>query len=281
MWTILMFQISRRYVAVLLVMALLPSCVCLSNRDYVKQHPELQGIKRIAIFLQRWPVYLQKRGQSGLGEDFIKTKTFFYGAWQPVDRIDPRAVDIQDIDDCLMGEILVNALERKGAQVFLVDLPPLGAESLTVAAIMLQYQAINPAVDAFLFCYYSPTLFVSQDRAVLKDQSRKPYSLQEIIQSISPGSDSIIWVGNRSQHSPADSMSHAFIYVSMTMFKALHWQTLMAVADSQITGKVYPWIPRCPPAPTDMDYKADAEVIQNLMIDNVKCRLKHQLPDIF
>ena len=74
-------------------------------------------------------------------------------------------------------------------------------------------------------------------------------------------------------------MNHAFIYLSMTMFKALNWQTLMAAADSQITGKIRPWIPRCPPGPTDMDYRADAKIVQELMVDNVTCRLRLQIPD--
>lgn len=275
------FYLKIQFLLTIITIILLPSCTFLSNRDYLQQHSELQGIKRIAIFLQRWPVYLRKPAQSGLGEDFIKAKTYFNGAWQPADQVDPRAVDIQDIDDGLMGEILVKALEDKGAQVFLVEQKPFGAESLTNEAIMAQYQAINPTVDAFLFCYYSPTLFVSQARAVPQDHTSKSYSLQEIIQIMRSGSDPIIWVGNRDQHSPADSMSHAFIYLSMTMFKALNWQTLLALADSQIGGTVRPWIPHCPPGPTDLDYPADAKVIQDLMIDNLKCRLHHQLPDIF
>ncbi len=265
----------------ILTISLLPSCAFLSNRDYIQQHPELRGVRRIAIFLQRWPVYLQKRAQSGLGEDFIKTKTDFYGAWQPAAQIDPRAVDIRNIDDDLMGEILIQAFESKGTQVFLVDLKPLNAESLTVEALMAQYQVINPAVDAFLFCYYSPTLFVSRDQNLPQDHVRKSYSLREIMQLLSPGSDALIWVGNRHPHSPPHSMSHAFIYLSMTMFKRLNGQTLMAVADSQSTGKVRPWSPRCPPGPTDLDYQADARIIQDLMIANLKCRLHHQLPDAF
>jgi len=237
-------------------------------------------MRRLAVFVQRWPVYWQKPAQGNLGEDFIKAKTIFGGPWQPAAQIDPRAVDIQDIDDCLMGEILVDVLKSKGYQVDLVDLP-FATESVPVEMLMAQYQAVNSPVDAFLFCYYAPTLFMSQAQTTPKDHARKSYGLQEIVRISGPGSDAIVWVGNRDQHSPTDSMSHAFIYLSITMFKALNWQTLLAAADSQAGGKVRPWVPRCPPGPTDLDYRADAKVIQKLMVNNMKCRLRHQIPDSF
>lgn len=274
-------SLKTQYLAVILTISLLPGCTFLSNRDYVQQYAAFQGTKRLAIFLQRWPVYLQKPAQNDLGEDFIKTKTYFFGPWKPAAQLSPRAVDIQDIDDSLVGEILIKVLERKGYQVFLVDLEPLGAESLTVGAIMAQYQAINPPVDAFLFCYYSPTLFLSHAQATPRDQARKSYSLQEIMQMLEPGTDSVIWVGIRGPHAPFNSVSHAFIFLSMTWFKALNWQMIMAEADSQVGGKVRPWIPRCPPGPTERDYAADAGVIRTLMVKNLECRLRHMIPDAF
>jgi hypothetical protein len=60
-----------------------------------------------------------------------------------------------------MGAMLVRVLERKGYQVFLIEMPFAG-ETVSVEMLMAQYQAINPPVDAFLFCYYAPTLFLSQ-----------------------------------------------------------------------------------------------------------------------
>jgi hypothetical protein len=189
-------------------------------------------------------------------------------------------VDIQDIGNCLMGEILVRVLKRKGYQVILVDLPFAG-ESVTVEMLMAQYQANNPPVDAFLFCYYAPTLFVSHAQEAPKDQATRSYSLWEIVSRLSPGTDSVIWVGERGQNSPANSISHAFIYWSMTIFKVSNWQTLMAQADSQVGGQVPPWIPRCPPDPTDKDYGANPRIIQNLMVDNLKCRLRRQIPNAF
>jgi hypothetical protein len=270
---------ARLYLA-LAALLLLSSCTSLSDKQYVQEHPDLRGVRRIAVFLQRWPFYLQKPGRNDLGEDFIKTHTIFLGPWEPAALVNSRAVDILDIDNCLMGEILVRILESKGYQVFLMDLP-FGGESVPVAMLMAQCQAINPLVDAFLFCYYSPTLFVSHAREVPKDHATRSYSLWEIASSLSPGTDSVIWVGRRGQNSPANSISHAFIYLSFTIFKAYNWHTLMTQADSQVGGEVRPWIPRCLPAPTDKNYWADPGVIRNLMIENLKCRLRHEIPYAF
>jgi hypothetical protein len=252
----------------------------IGNRDYIQKYAPFQGVHRIAVFLQHWPVYSQKPGRNNLGEDFIKTQAIFLGPWEPAAQINPRAVDIQDIGNCLMGEILVRVLKSKGYQVFLADLPFPG-ESVTVEMLMAQYQAINPPVDAFLFCYYAPTLFVSHAQEAPKDQATRSYSLWEIVSRLSPGTESVIWVGERGQNSPANSISHAFIYWSMTIFKASNRQTLMAQADSQVGGQVRPWIPRCPPDPTDKDYWANPRIIQNLMVDNLKCRLSRQIPYAF
>lgn len=259
---------------------LLSSCTFLSNREYIRKYAPFQGVQRIAVFLQHWPVYLQKPGRNDLGEDFIKPHTIFLGPWEPAAQVNPRAVDIQDIDNCLMGEILVRILESKGYQVFLMDLPFAG-ESVTVEMLMAQYQAINPPVDAFLFCYYAPTLFVSHAQEAPKDHAARSYSLWEIVSRLSPRTDSVIWVGDRSRNSPTNSMSHAFIYWSMTIFKASNGQTLMAEADSRVGGQVRPWIPRCPPAPTNLNYWANSGIIKDLMIDNFKCRLWHEIPYAF
>lgn len=275
------FSIKIQCLLLTLTSALLPSCTFLSNRDHVKTYSSFQGIQRIAIFLQRWPVYRQKPDRNDLGEDFIKNKTYFYGSWQPAAQINPRAVDLQDIDDSLVRETLIKVLEGKGYQVILGDVLPGAAESLTADALMAQCQAVNPQVDAFLFLYYAPTLFMSQARATPRDHAGKSYSLQEIIHLLGPGTDAVIWVGNRSQGSPVNSMSHAFIYLSMTLFKARDWQMLLEVADSQAGGKVRPWIPQCPPGPTDHDYFADAGIIQRLMLQNLRCRLGRLIPEAF
>jgi hypothetical protein len=264
---------------IILIWALLPSCTSLSNRNYIEKYAPFRGIQRVAVFLQHWPVYQQKPGRNNLGEDFITSKTIFLGSWQPAAQMDPRAVDIQDIDDCLMGEILVNMLESKGYQVSLVEMP-FAAESATVRMLMAQYQAINPPVDAFLFCYYAPTLFFSQAQATPKDHTRRSYSLQEVVRTHRPGTDAIIWVGERRPDSPVGSMSHAFIYLSMTIFKAINWQTLMAEADSQVGGKVRPWIPRCPPAPTEEkeDIQATISMVRQMKPDFISVSFFTPIP---
>src|SRR4030042_3294584 len=153
---------SRKNLYQLLVLLLfLPSCTFLSNRDYVQGHPEYHGTRRIVIFIQRWPFYLQRAGQSDLGTDFIKTKTLFYGSFEPAAHINPRTIDIQDIDNQLIGEVLVKVLKKKGYQPFIADIRPAAAGAETVAMIMARYQALDSQVDAFLFCFYSPTLFLS------------------------------------------------------------------------------------------------------------------------
>ena len=138
-----------------------------------------------------------------------------------------------------------------------------------------------PPVDAFLFCYYAPTLYVSHAQEAPKDHTTRSYSLWEVVASLSPGTGYVTWVGQRGQNSPVNSISHAFIYLSFTIFKAPKGQTLMAEADSQVGGQVPPWIPECPPAPTDKNYRANPRIITNLMVDNFKCRLRGEIPHAF
>jgi hypothetical protein len=270
-------KLPARCLVAILICGSLSSCTFLSNRAYVQKYAPFQGVHRIAVFIQHWPAYLQKPGRNHLGDDFITIHTIFMGPWQPAEAMNPRAIDVQDIDDCLMGEILTRILKEKGYQVYLINLPFAG-ETATTGMLMAQYQAINPPVDAFLFCYYSPTVFVSHAQAAPLDHTIRSYSLGEIVHDLSPETDSVIWVGRRSQNSPVNSISHAFIYLSFSIFKASNGNTLMAEADSQVGGEVPPWIPRCLPAPTDKDYWASPGVIRDIMIDNLKCRLRYEIP---
>jgi len=273
---------SRKNLYQLLALLLiLPSCSFFSNRDYVQAHPEYQGTRRIVIFIQRWPFYLQRPGQSEVGADFIKTRTLFYGSFEPAAHLNPRAIDIQDIDDHLIGEVLVKVLKKKGYEPFIVDMPPAASGADTAANLMARYQALDRQVDAFLFCFYSPTLFLAHARSTPQDRGTRSYGLEEIIQILQPGSRSVIWAGPRVALAPPNSISHAFIYLSLTLFKALDWQPLLEVADSQVGGKVRPRLPECLPAPTDLNYWADAGIIQRLMLQNLECRLRHIIPDSF
>ncbi len=259
---------------------LLPACVGLSNREDLKKYAPLVGVQSMAVFIQHWPMYLEKPGRHFLGEDFIKSQTVFRGPWQRASQIPSRAVDIQDIDSVEIGNIVIRILEAKGYAVSLADLP-MEDNQETVERIMAQYQENHPAVDAFLFCYFAPTLFVSHAREAPSGHSQQSYSLEEMVATLSPGTDAVIWVGQRDQNSPSNSISHAFIYWAMTIFKAATGKPIMMQADSRLGGPVHPWIPRCPPASIDKNYPASVKVIRNLMIDNLACRLRNQIPFAF
>jgi hypothetical protein len=215
-----------------------------------------------------------------LGEDFIKPQTIFFGPWQPAAQVHPRAVDVQDIDSDLVGNLVVGILENKGYQVFLATQSGSGQND-TVEMLMARYQESNPPVEAFLFCYYAPTLYVSHAQEVPGYHAKKSYSLEEIASHLAPGTDSVIWVGHRDQNSPSNSISHAFIYMAMTIFKASTGQTIMAQADSRVGGQVRPWVPRCPPAATNENYPASPNNIRTLMLDNFRCRLRREIPYAF
>ena len=150
------------------------------------RYPEYRGIRRIAIFVQRWPAYLQLPNQNDPGADFIKKSTLFTGPWQPAGFMNPRAVDIQDIDDNVAAALLIKVLTEKGYQPFLSGVLPLQPGPITVAEIMAKCEAINRGVDAILFCFYSPTVFFAEATATPKDHQKRSYSLQEIIERSQP-----------------------------------------------------------------------------------------------
>ena len=260
---------------------LLSSCTFLSNQSYVRQYPQYRGIKRVAVFVQRWPAYLQLPNQNDPGADFIKKSTLFTGPWQPAGLINPRAVDIQDIDDNAAATLLIQVLTQKGYQPFLSGVLPLQPGPITVAEIMAKCEAINRGVDAILFCFYSPTVFCAEAVATPKDHQKRSYSLQELIEMLNPGGNYVTWAGPRAAQAPPNSISHAFIFVSLTLFKVQDWQPLWEVADSQIGGRMRVKLAQCPPAPTDQNYPADAGIIQRLMCSNLTCRLRHLIPDAF
>jgi hypothetical protein len=231
--------------------------------------------------VQRWPVYLQLPNQNDPGADFIKKSTLFTGPWQPAGLLNPRAVDIQDIDDNVAATLLIQALTEKGYQPFLSGVLPPQPGPVTVAELMARCAAINRGVDAILFCFYAPTVFCAEAVPGLKDRQPRSYGLQEIIEVLNPGGNTVTWAGPSAAQAPPNSISHAFIFVSLTMFKSLDWQPLWEVADSQIGGRMRVKLAQCPPAPTDQNYPADAGIIQRLMCDNLTCRLRHLIPDAF
>jgi hypothetical protein len=257
----------------------LPSCTPMSNRPYVERHPEYRGVNRVAIFLQRWPVYRKLKGRGEMQLDFIDKNTPFLNAWEQAQRIPPRAVDVQDFDEGLMGDLLLEALRYKGYNPFIAEMLSAGPE--TPALIMAKYLVLDPEVDGFLFCFYSPTLYYSNATKVPPDHHIRSYPLQEIVHTINPGGDGVMWAGPRAGRAPPDSISHAFVYLSMTLFKARDNQMLWTVSGSQVGGKMRVLVWACPPEPAEEDYWADVAVIQRLMVKNVRCRLRHLIPDAF
>jgi hypothetical protein len=271
--------LSKITFSLLAGMLALPACTPMSNRPYVERHPEYRGVNRVAVFIQRWPVYHRLQGQGEMQLEFITKSTPFLNAWEPAGRLPPRAVDVQDIDDALMGELLLEVLRDKGHAPFIAEIMSPAPE--TAADIMAKYQAAAPDIDAFLFCFYAPTLYLSHTAKTPPDHGNRSYSLAEIIRTLNPGGDKVIWAGPRAGRAPADSFSHAFIYLSMTMFKAADHQVLWTVSGSQVGGKLRGLVWDCPPEPTEEDYRADADLMRRLMVNNVRCRLRRLVPEAF
>jgi hypothetical protein len=67
----------------------------------------------------------------------------------------------------------------------------------------------------------------------------------------------------------------------MTMFRTLDWRPLWETADSQVGGSLKIIIQRCPPSPTQENYRANAGIIRDLMCSNLSCRLKYLIPAAF
>jgi hypothetical protein len=270
----------RKRLYLLVVLLLFSSCTFLSNKYYVESLPDLRRIHRVVVFLQRWPAYSQLAKQNVLGGEFIRRQTQFAGAFKPAARLNPRAVDITDIDDEVMGELVLEAMEQKGYQPFLSKIQG-AAGALTVEEIMARYQALDGGVDAFVFCFYSPTLYFSDPQMVPGAHGQRSYNLQELVEMLQPTGDKINWAGPRAGLSPRNSISHAFIYISITCFRALDWKSLWQLTDSQAGGKIRRWVPLCPPAPTECNFPADAAMVKRLMCQNLSCRLRHLVPDAF
>lgn len=272
---------KAHWLVVILACSLLSSCTFLSNKNYVQHYPEYRGIKRVALFVQHWPVYQQLPNQDNPGAGFIKESTLFTGPWQPAGLISRRAVDVQDIDDRVVGDLFLQVLTEKGYQPYMAGVFPSQPGSVNVAEIMAKCQVMDRDVDAFLFCFYTPAVFCAEAKAAPKDHTSRSYGLQELIGRLNPGEGRVIWAGPRAAQAPPNSISHAFIYVSLTMFKAHDWLPLWEIADSDTGGRLRVPLMTCPPGPTDQNYWADAAMIQRLMCDNLRCRLKHLVPYAF
>jgi hypothetical protein len=260
-------------------MLALTACTPMSNRSYVERHPEYRGVNRVAVLIQRWPCYRQLPGHGEMQLEFITKSTPFLNAWKPAERLPLRAVDVEDIDDAMMGALLLETLRDKGHTPFIAEV--ISPRQEMVADIMAKYLLVDPQIDAFLFCFYSPTLFFSHAARTPLDRGNRSYGLAEIIHALVPHGNKVIWAGPRAERAPSDSISHAFVYLSLTMFKAADRQVLWTVTDSQVGGKLRGLVWDCPPEPTEEDYWADAALIRRLMMNNVRCRLRRLVPQAF
>lgn len=110
-----------------------------------------------------------------------------------------------------MATLLPRALEEMGYEPFISGVFPAQPSPITVEEIMAKSQAVDPWADAFLFCFYSPTVFCAEARRTPKYHQTRSYGLQELIQTLNPGAGYVIWAGPRPAQAPANSITHAFI----------------------------------------------------------------------
>lgn len=253
----------------------------LSNRAYTREAAVARGVVRVGIFLQRWPHFLARTDQNFLGSDFITAHTPFFGPWKPADNINPHAMDVLDITDADVSKTLMAALLARGYEPYLIPALPKPGSPQTVQELMESYQQSDQEVDGFLFCYYAPTLFVTDTNLLPAGAKHKSIGLEALSQSLQPGARDFIWSGKRQAQAPPQTITHAFIYVNLTLFNARDWQPLWLVADSRVGGKIRPAVAECPPGPTDRDYWTDPAMVQRIMLRNLRCRLWHLLPDAF
>ncbi len=271
----------RRWLSLFLLsvsVTLVAACVMLSNRQLTVDLAAAQGVVRVGVVLQRWPHFLAKEGQNSLGEDFISPETVFRGPWQRAQPVNPLAMDVAEVTDAEVAQILELALRKRGYEPLLVSALPEETAPRTVQELLARHIEVHPELDGFLFCYYAPTLFVASPELLPPGARQRSVSLWELA-SKAGRRGNLIWSGKRLTQAPPHTMVHAFIYVSLTLFKARTQQPLWLTADSRVGGPIRPAIAECLPAPTEKDYRTDPAMIRRIMFNNLRCRLWHLLPD--
>lgn len=256
----------------------LSACVVLSNRVLRQDLAPAQGIVRVGIVLQRWPHFLAQPHQNSLGSDFIRDRTPFFGPWQPAQSPNPHAMDVADVTDAHITLTLVEALRARGYEAELISLPLDPEAGTTVRDFLDKYGSGRQDVDGWLFCYYAPTLFVTDKQFLPAGAQKRAIGLAELARGMGREGN-LSWAGKRRSQASVQSISHAFIYFSMSLFSAQDGQPVWMVAESRVGGRIRPLITECPPGPTDRDYPADAAMVQRIMLNNLRCRLRHLLPD--
>ncbi len=254
------------------------ACVQMSNKPYVASNPGYRGIQRVAVFLRHWPCHRAFPGQPSLSSAFISGDTVFFAPLQASPDPHPRAVDLADFEE-LVADTLLDCLRNRGYEPVLLSGEALVPSDLPLADFLSPSQILMPGVDAYLFGFYSPTLYVSDPDRVPPGQKERSYFLEEMIRWLNPGRGQALWAGPSAVRAPGTSISHAAIHMSLTLFRARDGGILWQVADSRVAGRPHGIVARCPPFPSREDYWATAGVIRRLMRDNLKCRLHFLIPE--
>lgn len=256
----------------------LSACVFMGNRVLRQDLASARGIVRVGIVLQRWPHFLAQPHQNSLGSDFIRGQTPFFGPWQLSQNPNPYAMDVADVTDADVARTLEEALRARGYEAHLISLPLDPETGTTVQEFLEKYGSPEQDVDGWLFCYYAPTLYVTDKQFLPSGAQKRSIRLAELTQ-VMGREGNLSWAGKRRSQASAQTISHAFIYLSMSLFNSRDGQPVWMVADSRVGGRIRPSVIECPPGPTDRDYPADAAMVQRIMLSNLRCRLWHLLPD--
>ncbi len=260
-----------------LVVSQAAACVMLSNRQLTHDLAASRGVVRVGVVLQHWPHFLAKEGRNSLGEDFIDLQTRFAGPWQPAQPVHPLAMDMAEVTADDVGQVFLVAMRKRGYEPVLLSLPP-AATPPRVEDLLRRYEESYPELDGFLFGYYAPTLFVASAELLPPGAGQQSVRLAALA-SKAGRRGNLIWSGKHLTQAPPHTMVHAFIYTSLTLFKAKTHESLWLTADSRVGGPIRPAIAECLPAPTEKDYRTDPAMIRRIVLNNLRCRLWHLLPD--
>lgn len=261
-----------------LILGGLAACVQMSNRATVERSPGYHGLRRVGVLLRHWPAYQQFPGKPQLNSDFIAGDTRFFAPLEVARDPNPRAVDLAGLDEEVADAIL-DALRNRGYEPVLLPVEPLIPATDPVAALLERQRLLTPELDAYLFCFYGPTLYVSDPARAPGARGERSYTVEEVVRLLNPGRAQVLWAGPAASQAPSMSISQAVVHIALTLFRAQDGRALWQVADSRVAGHPHGIVANCPPFPSREDYWTGAAVIRRLMRVNLKCRLHYLLPD--
>ncbi len=262
-----------------LILGAVPAgCVQLSNKAMVERSPGYHGLLRVGVLLRHWPAYQQLPGKPQLDSDFISRDTPFFAALETARDPHPRAVDLAGLDD-EVGEAFLEALRNRGYEPVLLPVEALVPTPEPLAVFLARQRLLTPELDAYLFCFYAPTLYVSHPDRGPAARGERSYTVEEMVRLLNPGRRQVLWAGPAASQAPAISISQAVVHLALTLFRAQDGRALWQVADSRVAGHPHGIVANCPPFPSREDYWTGGDVIRRLMRDNLRCRLHYLLPD--